>query len=112
MTTARRGDLITVALRGDFGKPRPAVIIQSDYLTTHSVLVCPLTSDPIDAPLYRLAIPAAPANGLRVDSYVMAEKISAIPRWKLGGVIGRLDDEQIVALNRLLAEITGLLDDA
>ncbi|MFC3713723.1 type II toxin-antitoxin system PemK/MazF family toxin [Sphingoaurantiacus capsulatus] len=112
MTTAKRGDLITVALQGDLGKPRPAIVIQSDYLITHSVLVCPPTSTAVDEPLYRLPIVPTPGNGLRVESYVMVEKISAIPRWKVGEVLGRIDDAQLVALNRMLAEITGLFDDA
>jgi mRNA interferase MazF len=79
----RRGDLVTVSAPGNHGKPRPAVIVQSDWLiATDSVLV--------NAPLYRLTIEPSDANGLKAPSQVMIDKIVAIPRKKCGRVIGRL----------------------
>ena len=87
----RRGDLVTVSAPGNYGKPRPAVIVQSDWLTaTESVLVALLTSALVNAPLYRLTIEPSDANGLKAPSQVMIDKIVAIPRKKCGRVIGRL----------------------
>ncbi|MCC5835561.1 MAG: type II toxin-antitoxin system PemK/MazF family toxin [Opitutales bacterium] len=107
----RRGDVVTVSAPGDFGKPRPAVIIQSDALTDSgigSVLLCLLTSKLVDAPLFRISIEPDTDNGLDRPSQIMADKILAVSRTKIGGVIGRLRDEQIVQLNRTLAFVTGL----
>ncbi len=107
----KRGDLVTVAVAGDYGKPRPAVVIQSDYLAeTDSVLVCLLTSTIRDAPLYRLTLEPTPANGLNVCSQIMVDKIMAVRRDRCGGPIGRLEKVQILELNRLLALVTGLSD--
>ncbi len=75
----KRGDLITVALSGDYGKPRPALVIQSDFLSeTDSILVCLLTSTIRAAPLYRLSLPHGDRTGLREPSQVMVDKIMAI----------------------------------
>jgi mRNA interferase MazF len=107
----KRGDLVTVAVAGDYGKPRPAVIIQSDMLmAVDSVLVVLVSSFRIEAPLYRLAIAEGDLTGLRQPSDIMVEKIIAVPRAKLGAVIGRLDAAQMLALNQMLAFVTGLAD--
>ena len=107
----RRGDLVTVALSGDYGKPRPAIVIQSDFLPeTDSVLVCLLTTTLRDAPLYRLALPASEATGLREPSQVMVDKIMAVRRDRCGVPIGRIDDGALLALGRLLAFVVGVAD--
>ncbi len=107
----RRGDLITVALSGDYGKPRPAIVIQSDFLTgTDSVLVCLLTTTLRDAPLYRLALPADEGTGLKLPSQVMVDKIMAVRRDRCGTPIGRTSDAALLALGRLLAFAVGTAD--
>lgn len=107
----RRGDIVTVALPGDYGKPRPAVVIQSDWLAeTDSVLVCLMTSTLREAPIYRLTVAPTPENGLQVVSQVMVDKIMAVRRVKCGASIGRLDDAALVTLNRMLALVIGVAD--
>ncbi len=77
----KRGDIVLVVMQGDYGKPRPAVVVQTSLLTpTHnSVLVCLMTSDCYDAPLYRITITPRPANGLQIVSQIMVDKIAALP---------------------------------
>jgi mRNA interferase MazF len=89
----KRGDIVTVSLQGDHGKPRPALIIQSDQFqaSTH-VAVLLLTSFPADAPLMRIAVAPTPETGLMAQSYVMLDRITTAPRGKIGGIIGRLDE--------------------
>ena len=107
----RRGDLITVAPSGDFGKQRPALVIQSDFLTeTDSVLVCLLTSTLRAAPLYRLSLAAGEATGLRQPSQVMMDKIMAVRRDRCGTPIGRASDAAMLALGGLLAFVVGVAD--
>ena len=107
----KRGDLVVVSAAGDYGKPRPAVVIQSDWLeATDSVLVALLTSSLVDAPLYRLRIEPNPANGLNATSQVMVDKIVAMPRGKCDRVIGRLDQAAMIALNAMLSVVIGLAD--
>ena len=107
----RRGEIVTVAVQGDYGKPRPAEVIQSDWLAeTDSVLVCLLTSTVRETPLYRLTVPSTPETGLQRVSQVMVDKIVAIRRDKCGPPIGRLDEAGMFALNRLLALVVGLAD--
>lgn len=107
----RRGDLVIVSASRDYGKPRPAVIIQSDWLkATDSVLVALLTSALADAPLYRLQIEPGAANGLKAPSQVMVDKIVAMPREKCGAVIGKIDQSEMIALNHLLSVVIGLAD--
>jgi len=107
----KRGDLITVALAGDYGTPRPAVVIQSDWLDeTDSVLVCLLTTAIRDAPLYRLSIPPALQTGLREPSQIIVDKIMAVRRDRCGPVIGRIGDTERAALGRLLALVVGIAD--
>lgn len=107
----KRGDLVTVSAPGAYGKPRPAVVIQSDWLTlTDSVLVALLTSALFKAPLYRLAIEPSDLNGLKAPSQIMIDKIVAIPREKCGRVIGRLNESERIALNHMLAVVVGIAD--
>jgi mRNA interferase MazF len=104
----RRGDLVTVALQGDLGKPRPALIIQSDLFDRHpSVTILPVTSELRVAPLFRIAVTPSESNGLSEPSQVMVDKPQSIAREKAGAVIGRLDDETMLAVNRALAVFLG-----
>jgi mRNA interferase MazF len=107
----RRGDLITVAVSGDCGKPRPALVIQSDFSPeTDSVLVCLLTTTLRAAPLYRLPLPPDSDTGLRDSSQVMVDKIMAVHRGRCGPPIGRIDAATMIALGRLLAFVIGIAD--
>jgi mRNA interferase MazF len=107
----KRGDLVIVSAARDYGKPRPAIVIQSDWLkATDSVLVALLTSVLVDAPLYRLHIEPSDANGLKVPSQVMVDKIVAMPREKCDQVIGRVDETTLIALNHMLSVVIGLAD--
>ncbi len=106
----RRGEIWTASAgSGYVGKPRPVVIVQDDRFDgTASVTVCAFTTDPIDAPLFRLAIDADDVSGIREQSRVMIDKISTVPRSKLGERIGRLRDEDIVRLDRAIFVFLGL----
>ena len=107
----KRGDVITVVPPGDFGKPRPAVVVQSDWLNTNSsVLVAPLTSTMSDAPLYRLNVEPSAANGLKLHSQIMVDKITPILRVKCGAVVGALDQATLIALNNMLSVVVGIAD--
>ncbi len=103
-----RGDIVTVALQGDHGKPRPALIIQSDQLqaSTHLALLL-LTSFPADAPLIRIPVQSTAETGLLKTSYVMLDRITTAPRSKIGRVIGRLDDATMLSVTRALAVVLG-----
>lgn len=104
----RRGDLVTITLQGDFGKPRPALVIQSDLFDEHpSVTVLPVTSALRQAPLFRLTLQPDADNGLRVPSQVMVDKVQTVLREKIGQTIGRLDDSTLLAVNRALAVFLG-----
>jgi mRNA interferase MazF len=104
----KRGDVVTVALRGDYGKPRPALVIQSDLFDFHpSVTVLPVTGELRDAPLFRILVEPSTANGLRKPSQVMVDKAQTIPRDKVGDIVGRLSDEDLLAVNRALAVFLG-----
>ena len=107
----KRGDVITVVPPGGFGKPRPAVVVQSDWLNTNSsVLVAPLTSTMSDAPLYRLNVEPSEANGLKLRSQIMVDKITPILRVKCGAVVGALDQATVIALNNMLSVVIGIAD--
>lgn len=101
----KRGELVTVAMQGDLGKPRPALIIQSDaFAATASVTVLPLTSELLDAPLLRIGVLPSEANGLRKPSQVMVDKPMTIRREKLVGQrIGKLDSTIMIQIERSLA---------
>jgi len=107
----KRGDLVTVSAQGDYGKPHPAVVIQSDALdAADSVLVALLTSSIADAPLYRLTLEPTAGNGLKTVSQVMVDKVLAYPRIKCGPVIGHLSSADMVVLNNMLLVMIGLAD--
>ncbi|PYB70952.1 growth inhibitor PemK [Rhizobium wuzhouense] len=107
----KRGDLVTVSAQGDYGKPRPAIVIQSDILNAaDSVLVVLLTSAMADAPLYRLTVEPTAGNGLKVVSQVMVDKVMAYPRAKCGPVSGHLSGADMLALNTMLSVMIGLAD--
>ena len=106
----RRGDLVTVALPGDFGKPRPAVVVQSDLFANHAtVTVLPVTSTvtpPI--PLFRLPLKQSPDNGLWAPSCVMVDKTMSVRVDRIGSTIGRLAEADLVRINRAMALFLGI----
>ncbi len=108
----RRGDVVIVAAAGDYGKPRPAVIVQTDaFPETHaSVVVCQLTSEVVEAPDFRITIDPSEKNGLRARSQIMADKPVTVRRARIGQSIGRLDDGDLGRLNIALAFVMGLGD--
>jgi len=106
----KRGDLVAVALQGDLGKPRPALVVQSDFFNdTHpSVTLMPVTSEIRSAPLFRVTVEPSEANGLRKVSQVMVDKLISVRRDKLSAPFGRLEDEALLRINRALAVWVGL----
>ncbi len=108
----KRGDVVIVAGPGDYGKPRPAIVIQSDrFLTSHaSVTVCPLTTTKIDSPLFRLDLEPSRENGLQHFSQIMIDKTMTVPSKRIGKHVGSLDDDAMLRLNRSLAVWLGLGD--
>jgi mRNA interferase MazF len=106
----KRGEIWTVAGAKDYaGKPRPAVIIQDDsFDATDSITLCAFTTDETEAPLFRLAVIPSPRNGLRSACRLMVDKISTVPKVKLGERIGRLDDDDILKLNQAALVFLGL----
>lgn len=106
----RRGDLVIAAAPGEYGKPRPAVVVQRDEVNdTHaSIVVCPLSSHLVDAPLFRIRVDPGPENGLAVPSQIMVDKLVALRRDRIKQRIGRIGDELLVQLNRSLAFWLGL----
>jgi mRNA interferase MazF len=106
-----RGDLVIVAAPGDYGKPRPAVIVQSDAIPENnaSIVICQITSELVEAD-FRITIEPGPETGLRVRSQVMADKPVTIRRERIGQQIGRLGAEDIARLNIAVAFVMGLAD--
>ena len=99
---------MTIALPGDYGKPRPALVIQSDLFNAHpSVSILPVTGELRDAPLFRIVVEPSDSNGLRKTSQVMVDKIQTVARSKVGKTSGRLEQETLVAVNRALAVFLG-----
>lgn len=104
-----RGEIWTTAGKDYAGKPRPAVIVQdTSFDVTDSVTVCPLTSYEIEAPIFRLQINPNERNGLRAQSWLMVDKITTVSRANIGRLIGGLDDEDLVRLNRAMLVFLGL----
>ncbi|MHB8466911.1 MAG: type II toxin-antitoxin system PemK/MazF family toxin [Acidimicrobiales bacterium] len=105
-----RGEIWTAAAGGGYaGKPRPVVVILDDrFDATDSVTVCAFTTDPTEAPLIRLPVAPSALNGLREPSNVMVDKITTVPRSKLGEQVGRLADEDMVRLGRAIVVFLGL----
>jgi mRNA interferase MazF len=109
----RRAEIWTVSGGADHaGKPRPAVIVQDDHFDTDSVTLCPFTTDPTDAPLFRLLIEPGPGNGLDVPSRIMADKVTTVRRSRLGAKVGVLDDADVLRLNRALVVFLGIASSA
>jgi mRNA interferase MazF len=106
----RRGEIWTVSAgTGYAGKPRPAVILQDDrFDATDSVTICAFTTDPTDAPLFRLLVEPNETNGLRAACRLMVDKITTVPKAKLGMRVGRLGDEDILRLNRAALVFLGM----
>ncbi len=108
----KRGDVVVVAAAGDYGKARPAVVVQTDaFPATHpSVVICQMTSDVVDAPDFRVTIEPSDKNGLRVRSQVMVDKPVTVRRERIGQLIGSLTEADIGRLNIALAFVMGLAD--
>ncbi len=106
----KRGDVVVIAMQGGCGKPRPALVIQSDLFNdTHSsITVAPVTSTIVDAPLFRLTVDPTNSNGLRSVSQIMVDKVTAVRRDKVGKTVGRLDDGTMVRVNRAIGLWFGL----
>jgi len=106
----KRGDVWTVAGGAAYtGKPRPAVILQDDAFSGNdSVIVCPLTTDPTEAPTFRIPLTPSPENGLLVPCTLMVDKLSSVPRTRLRQRVGSLDDTGMLQLSRTVAAILGL----
>ncbi len=100
-----RGDIVVVATKGAYtGKPRPALVVQSDVFNpTHaSITVCPITSDCIDAPLFRISLPPGTRTGLATASQIMVDKVVSVPSSSIGKAIGRCDATELRATDDAL----------
>jgi mRNA interferase MazF len=105
----RRGDLVTIAMQGDFGKPRPALVIQADpFSELSSVTVLPVTSTLVAAPLLRVTVAPSADNGLEKPSQVMVDKAVTVKRNKVGPVFGRIDAAVLIEVERCLAVFLGI----
>ena len=105
----RRGDFVTIAMQDDFGKPRPALVIQADQFDEHAtVTVLPVTSTIVAAPLLRITVLPDAANGLQKPSQVMVDKAITVKRDKVGPAFGRIDVDALVELERCLAVFLGI----
>jgi len=106
----KRGEVWTVSGGATYaGKPRPAVIVQEDrFAATDSITLCVFTTDTTDAPLLRLPIEATDRNGLKSESRLMIDKVTTVPKARLGKLLGRLNDEDLIRMNRALTVFLGL----
>ena len=105
----KRGDFVTVALQGDFGKPRPALVVQADQFDAHATATVLLVSSTlIDAPLFRITVQPDEANGLRKPSQIMVDKAMTVRRDKLGTPFGTASDEVMLEVSRCLAMFLGI----
>jgi len=100
-----RGDVVVSSSPGAFGKPRPALVVQSDlFNATHSsIVICPITSHLVDAPLFRVTISPNRENGLQVESQIMVDKITAVRREHIAQKIGQINPAEAAAVDRALA---------
>ena len=104
-----RGDFVTIALQGDFGKPRPALVIQANQFDEHAtVTVLLISSTLVDAPLFRLTVQPNAENGLQKPSQIMVDKAMTVKRDKVGQTFGRLDADAMVEVERCLAIFLGI----
>jgi mRNA interferase MazF len=106
----KRGEIWTLAGGKDYaGEPRPVVILQDDrFDATASVTICVFTTNPTDAPLFRLAVEPSETNGLRVSSRLMVDKITTVSRTRIGTQLGRLEDQDMLRLNRAVLVLLGI----
>lgn len=105
----RRGDFVTIAMQGDFGKPRPALVIQSEQFDEHpTVTVLPVTSTLMAAPLLRITVKPDTGNGLQKPSQVMLDKAMTVKRDKVGPAFGRIDVDSMLEVERCLAVFLGI----
>ena len=105
----RRGDLVTIALQGDYGKPRPALIVQSDLFNEHpSVTILPVTGELRATPLFRIRVAPDATNGLQKPLDIMVDKAQSVPRERIGDVFGRVSEDQMLAVSRSLAVFLGV----
>lgn len=106
----RRGEIWTVSGGKDYaGKPRPIVIVQDDsFDATDSITICAFTTDDTDAPLFRLPVEPSARNGLRSACRLMVDKVTTVPKSRIGSQVGRLDDEDVLRLNQALIVFLGL----
>jgi len=106
----KRGEIWTLAGGKDYaGEPRSVVILQDDrFDTTASVTICAFTTNPTDAPMFRLAVEPSETNGLRVSSRLMVDKITTVSRTKIGTHLGRLEDQDMLRLNRAVLVLLGI----
>lgn len=106
----KRGDLVSIALQGDFGKPMPALVVQSDLFDEHpSVTILPVTGELRDAPLFRTRIEPDPTNNLQKTSEIMVDKAQSVPRGRVGEVFGHITNEQMLEVSRSLAVFLGVV---
>jgi mRNA interferase MazF len=104
-----RGDFVTIAMQGDFVKPRPALVIQADQFNEHaSVTVLPVTSTLVPAPLLRITIEPSVENGLQKPSQVMVDKAMTVKRDKVERAFRRIDADALVEVERCLAVFLGI----
>ena len=106
----KRGEIWTVSGGQDYAvKPRPAVIVQDDrFPDTDSVTICAFTTDPTEAPLFRVEIETSDRNGLRQPCRLMVDKVTTVPKKKLGQKVGHLEPDDVVRLNRAMMVFLGL----
>ena len=106
----RRGDLVTIALQGDHGKPRPALVIQSGLFSAHpSVTILPITGELRETPLFRIRLEPTSGNGLQKVSQAMVDKVQSVPRERVGPVFGHAGEEAMLAISRSLAVFLGVV---
>jgi mRNA interferase MazF len=109
MEGLKRGDVVAIALSGDYGKPRPALVVQDDaFAMLDSTTVLLITSDLYESPLVRINLQPAKQNGLRRPSQVMIDKAMTVPSVKLGQYIGHVDDAVMKLVSDALARFLGL----
>ena len=105
----KRGTLVTVAIQGDFGKGRPALVVQSDLFANHaSVTVLLMSSALVDAPILRINVAPSLQNGLNLNSQIQIDKMFTVRTEKLGNVIGELEDDTMISVNRAMLVFLGL----
>lgn len=108
----RRGEIYVAAARGHYtGKPRPVVIVQDDrFGATASITVCPLTTNPVEAPLTRIVVEPTAATGIEQPSRIMVDKITTMPREHVRDRLGRITDADVIRLDRALVVFLGLAE--